>query len=25
MKQVVERLDDSDMIALSAFLGSLDP
>ena len=25
MKQVVEKLDDNDMIALSAYLGSLDP
>ena len=25
MKQVVEKLDYNDMIALSAYLGSLDP
>jgi cytochrome c553 len=25
MKQVVDKLDDNDMIALSAYLGSLDP
>ena len=25
MKQVVEKLDDNDMIALSAYLGSLEP
>jgi cytochrome c553 len=25
MKQVVAKLDDNDMIALSAYLGSLDP
>lgn len=25
MKQVVEKLDDNDMIALAAYLGSQDP